>query len=785
MVYPREVTNGLMSRSRPHSDAPGSLSGWVRQPWRPTVDWSIRIVTTALVRPELWYAWKGLSLLIVNTRGACGHDQPLSGYYYREARFVQTFRLEINGQEPWLCEAASLEPDTLSFTFIYPELTTFGGGGTGQSGDDESTGPQGVPHRALVIQATYVVGLRGLDVSLTLTNHARRLVTCTLGWIVDTDFADIQEAQAGKRQQDGEIVRQRDDTGLTFTYLHPQLPYRTRITATGPGEWNRDASNIITRAQLHAQQSADFVIRIEPGDAASPPLQDEDVERRERHSRAWRAGLTRVTIPANLVAEQLVAKNVRDLCSFPLLDGEPDEWLTLQAGMPLYPALFGRDTLTAGWQAAYLDRATSLDASLTCLGRMQSDRVYAWRDEEPGRIPYQVRRGPLARLNLNPYSAYYADYASPFMFVISLAHLYAWTGERAALQRHWDVARRILDWARRDGDKDGDGYLEYHTQSSHGTKNQGWKDSGDAIVYDDGTPVPAPIATCEVQGYWFAAQQLMAVMSWALGAHDDARAHWRSAMDLKARFNRDWWMEDDASIALALDPDKRTVRAVTSNIGHCVACGIIDDDHLPPAVGRLFAPDMFSGWGIRTLSSSHASYDPLSYHRGTVWAVEQATIAFGLRRFGFDARALELARALFDLAQLYPEYRIPECVGGFSRGERGTPGAYPRANTPQLWNASAFPLLIHTIAGLQPVAPLELLVIAPALPAWLPEIVLHDLRLGGATATLRFWREADGTSHGEILRKRGTLRLVKQPPPESLTAGVGDRLSALFDSLIH
>jgi glycogen debranching enzyme len=286
-------------------------------------------------------------------------------------------------------------------------------------------------------------------------------------------------------------------------------------------------------------------------------------------------------------------------------------------------------------------------------------------------------------------------------------------------------------------------------------------------------------------GIWFAAQQLMSVMSWALGAREDAKAHWRSAMDLKARFNRDWWMQDEGSIALALDPDKRPVRAVTSNAGHCVACGIVDDDHLPPAVGRLFAPDMFSGWGIRTLSSAHAAYDPLSYHRGTVWAVEQATIAFGLRRFGFDARALELARALFDLAQLYPEYRVPECVGGFSRGERGTPGAYPRANTPQLWNASSFPLLIHTLAGLQPVAPLELLVIAPALPAWLPEIVLHDLRLAGATATLRFWREPDGTSHGEIVRKRGTLRLVEQPPPESLTAGVGDRLSALFDSLIH
>ena len=160
-----------------------------------------------------------------------------------------------------------------------------------------------------------------------------------------------------------------------------------------------------------------------------------------------------------------------------------DEWLALQAGMPLYPALFGRDTLTAGWQAAWVDRGASLDASLTKLSRMQSARSNQWRDEEPGRIPYQVRQGPLALLNINPYSAYYADYASPLMFVIALGHLYSWTGDADVIRRHWDAAQRILEWARTYGDKDGDGYLEYETRSQKGTKNQGWKDSGDAIVY--------------------------------------------------------------------------------------------------------------------------------------------------------------------------------------------------------------------------------------------------------------------------------------------------------------
>jgi glycogen debranching enzyme len=453
--------------------------------------------------------------------------------------------------------------------------------------------------------------------------------------------------------------------------------------------------------------------------------------------------------------------------------------------MPLYPAFFGRDAVTAGWQAGFVDCGEALAAALTKLARMQSDRFYDWRDEQPGRIPYQVRTGPLAILNLNPYSAYYADYASPLMFVISLANLWAWTGERRYVEQHWDTSRRILDWARDYGDMDRDGYLEYQTRSSKGTKNQGWKDSGDAIVYDDGTPVPPPIATCEVQGYWYVAQELMALLSWVMGAGSDAKAFRESAAALKQRFNRDWWVESEQFIALALDPDKRQVPAVTSNVGHCIASGIIDRDRLSAVVGRMFAPDLFSGWGIRTLSADHAYYNPLSYHRGTVWAVEQATTVFGLRRFGFDARALDLTRAMVDLASLYAEYRIPECVGGFARGESPVPGAYPRANTPQLWNATAFPLIVQSLLGLVPIAATHTLVLDPILPEWLPELVIRDLRVGHAKVSLRFWRDARGVCQWEVLHRQGSLHILRQPPLESLSATSIDRAADLIESVFR
>jgi glycogen debranching enzyme len=570
-------------------------------------------VPLALIRPGQIYAWKGPSLLLVNTRGECGDDDQLSGYYFREARFLRTLRLEINGRPPWSCEATLLEPDALAFTYIYPELAEFGGGGSGQSGDELSTDADGIPHRALSLRLVHTIGVNGLTVRLTINNHATRSVETDVAWHLDADFADIQEAHEGRRQQQGDVHRQTTNGRLHVAYQHPQLQYRTVVTPSGSSPWTVNESTIKTRLRLAPQEVVVLGVQAEPSDTnGETPFTD--AESRELHLRVWRDGLTRVTVPPNRHAERILSANVRDFASFPLAEGQHDEWLTLQVGMPLYPALFGRDTLTAGWQAAYLDRGESLDASLTRLGRMQSDRVYDWRDEEPGRIPYQVRRGPLALLDLNPYSAYYADFASPLMFVISLAHLYSWTGNKSSIQRH---------------------------------------------------------------------------------------------------------------------------------------------------------------------------YNPLSYHLGTVWAVEQATIAFGLRRFGFDTRALEIAHALFDLAEQYPEYRIPECIGGYPRGETGGPGAYPRANTPQLWNASAFPLLIHSILGFQPVALLDTLFVDPVLPTWLPELIMHDLRLSGATVTLRFWRDRAGSSHGEVLHKSGTFHLVTQPPLESLTAGVVDRLTALLDSVRH
>ncbi|HEX3130396.1 MAG TPA: glycogen debranching N-terminal domain-containing protein [Thermoanaerobaculia bacterium] len=724
-------------------------------------------------------AWLGPSLLITNELGECGPAQPLTGFYVRETRHLAVLRLEIDGKPPWCCERSRPDASQLAFVFAHPELTEFGGGGSGVSGDEVECDEHGIPYRALDLRLVYRLEPYRLRITLRVHNRSRVPVAPEVAFVVGADYADLLEASEDRRQQEAPVTASADGEVIRLGYGHPKLPFSTTIQGQGGGRIRVEPHRWASRVELGPRTGMAFELQV---DAFDPdrPMDEPARAARVHHHRRWREGLTRVAVPGNPLAERIFCRACEDLASFPALEGEPDEWLALQAGIPLYPAFFGRDALVAGWQGALLDRGAMLDAALTRLGRLQSDRDFAWRDEEPGRIPYQVRSGPLARLGVNPFSAYYADFASPLMYVISLANLYAWTGERELVERHWETACRILEWARTHGDRDGDGYLEYLTRSPAGAKNQGWKDSGDAILYEDGRPVPAPIATCELQGYWYAAQQLMGLLSWIRGERREARRLWRAARTLKKRFNHDFWDPEERFYGLALDPEKRLVRSATSNVGHCLASGIVARDRLRDVADRLLAPDLFSGWGIRTLTTRHPAYNPLGYHLGSVWPVENATICFGLRRMGFDAEALRVGEAIFRLAELYAGDRIPECVGGYSPDEHPTPGAYPRANSPQMWNASALPLVLQTLLGLVPYGARHILLIDPLLPDWLPEVELRGLRVGGTTASLRFRRDRHGHARVRVLEKDGPLHVIRQPPPEAIGVGLGRRLRAFL-----
>ena len=372
----------------------------------------------ATVRANERCAWRGQALLITDLRGECGDALPLSGFYFRETRFIRSLRLRINGREPWLCEDAIVSPNELAFAYAYPEIVAYGGGGTGQSQDETPVDDDGVPQRAIDLRLRYHVGIAGLGVDATIANRsATKSVLLELSWQLDADFADIQEALAGRREQQAPVRLATAEDALTFEYEHETLRYRTtvHIDEIDGADWRADDSGFSTTVRLAPVESLHIGLRITPQDYVEP-YSERDIAERCLAWSAWRDALVRVDIPGNRGVEEAIAANIGDIASFPLLQGQRDEWLAPQAGVPLYPALFGRDAFTCGWQVAMLDRGELTFAALARLGRLQSDRVNDWDDEEPGRIPYQVRQGPLARLGLNPYAAYYADYASPMMF---------------------------------------------------------------------------------------------------------------------------------------------------------------------------------------------------------------------------------------------------------------------------------------------------------------------------------------------------------------------------------
>jgi glycogen debranching enzyme len=302
-----------------------------------------------------------------------------------------------------------------------------------------------------------------------------------------------------------------------------------------------------------------------------------------------------------------------------------------------------------------------------------------------------------------------------------------------------------LEWIDRYGDLDGDGFQEYQTRSTNGIENQGWKDSGDAIVYADGSQVKAPKALCELQGYVFDAWMRMAEIFEALGESDRVTELQKKAKKLQANFEESFWCEDIGFYAFALDPEKNRVQTIASNVGHCLWSGIVSPERAASVVKKLFQPDMFSGWGIRTLSAKNPAYNPFSYHLGSIWPHDNGIIALGLKRYGFTDEAARLARSIFGAASYFSGYRIPEVYSGIENKLGAFPVPYIEANVPQAWAAGSVFHLLQAILGVSADATNKRLYVNPSLPHWLPEITLRRLEIGNSRVDLRFWREGECT----------------------------------------
>jgi glycogen debranching enzyme len=475
----------------------------------------------------------------------------------------------------------------------------------------------------------------------------------------------------------------------------------------------------------------------------------------------WRREVTQLT-SSNEDVYRCYRQSVEDIGALRLSDHELPRGVWLPAaGVPWFVSIFGRDSTVVSLQNMLVNPALAL-GTLAKLASLQATERDDWRDAEPGKMPHELRSGELAHFRKIPHIPYYGTADATILYLIALHETWKWLGESSLLKQYRDVAVKCLDWIDQYGDLDGDGFQEYQTRSALGYENVGWKDAGDAIVYPDGSQVRQPKAIIELQGYVFDAKMRMAEVFAALGDGNRAERLRSEALALQQRFEDAYWSEEVGCYVLALDPAKQQVRSVASNAGHCLWSGIARPDRAERLVKRFLEEDMWSGWGIRTMSALNPAYNPFSYQLGSVWPHDNGIIALGFKRYGFWAEANRVARDIFEAASCHESYRLPELYAGLPRRASSFPVQYPGANSPQAWAAGSVFQLLQATLGIRADAPAGKLYVHPTLPRWLSDITLSNLRVGNSRFTIRFWREAD-VNHWEIEDRTGSIQVVEEP----------------------
>jgi glycogen debranching enzyme len=482
-----------------------------------------------------------------------------------------------------------------------------------------------------------------------------------------------------------------------------------------------------------------------------------DVAQAEAMHRAWRQSSAAIRTP-HLLADRALARAMSDLRL--LLNTGPDEGERYPAaGVPWFACLFGRDALITSMQLLAV-RPQLAQQTLEVLARRQATEVDDWRDAQPGKILHELRTGEMARSGEIPHSPYYGTVDATPLWLMLLDEYHRWTADDELVERLWPNALACLRWIDEFGDADGDGFVEYQRHSRRGLQNQGWKDSSDSIRHQDGRLSTSSTALVEVQAYVYAARVGVARLARRRGELPLAEREEQRAEQLRSRFEEAFWLEDAGTYALALDGDKRPVDGIASNAGHALWCGIASPARAASVARVLTGPGMWSGWGIRTLSSTAVGFNPIGYHLGTVWPHDNGICAAGFARYGLHEEAQKVAGAMLEVTAHFRDARLPELFCGFDRAASPMPVPYPVACSPQAWAAGSLFHLVTTALGMRPeAAEHRLELVSPSLPAWLAELHIDNLRVGDAIADLSFTSD-DGSVPVRVRRRTGDLDVV-------------------------
>ena len=706
--------------------------------------------------------------LLTDQRGDIRIDGRGLGLYDLDTRILCTSILRLNGSPLTLLRGPHQSDGADIIQLTNPELR--------RNPEDKRAVEPSLARRDLSLtRARHIDG--GLSELVTVVNYSATVEHLELELGFGVDMADIFEVRGYPRAARGTlqpIVLEGDRA--TFAYDGVDgLRRTTTVDASGAtlepvddaDTWPAATVLATWRMSLEpgARQTIGWRIAASFADDGSPAVAGRAARvplatTRLRASEA--AGERPFDAPRIQSDHELLDRTlVRSLADLATLrnDGPGDGESYLAAGIPWFATLFGRDSLIASLETVAFMPSLAV-ATLQVLAPLQATRNDPWHDAEPGKILHEMRTGEMARAGETPHDAYYGSIDSTPLWLILLAETHAWTGDDALLDRLWPNALAALGWIEQSGDLDGDGFVEYQRRSKLGLLNQGWKDSGDSVRHLDGHPAVGPIALAEVQGYVFAAYRSMARLARHRGDLALAERLDVAATTLQTRFDAAFWLPDAGFYAMALDGDKRQVASITSNPGQALWTGIIPAERAPIVAERLLAPDMFSGWGIRTFAAGQAGYNPVGYHTGSIWPHDNALRAAGLQPNRAADGANLLAARRIEAAQMSADLRLPELFCGFAREDVGAPVAYPVACSPQAWSAAAPFYLLHTMLGLRAnAAARRLELLRPTLPEWLGKLTITGLPVGDDSVDLLVhrWR---GRTSAELLGRRGSIEVI-------------------------
>jgi glycogen debranching enzyme len=714
---------------------------------------------------------------IGNIAGYCADDRNASmGLFCNDTRFLSRLELQIEGRSPVLLSSTAEKGFVLSVLCANPRIE--------ERIQAETIGI----NREIVLSG-------GLFEELEISNYSTNNVSFELSLSFDADFLDLFEIRGFNREKRGQILRivpstqqsvrlsptkiidekegslqdkqqvnfelEQQTENLTMAYQGLDgslMESRIEFIHRQPDEFK--GYTAIWRLEMDSHTTTKLGYRLQmvtnnrPTSRANAPstlVQAKAAELLEEQK--WRQQVTKIRSDKNIF-NQVIERAEQDIY---LLRQNFGNGKALSAGVPWFSTLFGRDSIIAASQTLILDPAIARE-TLNILAHYQGKADDEWRDEQPGKILHEIRNGEMARCREVPHTPYYGTVDATPLWLMLYAEYYAWTADLETLEHLWPHALAAMDWIDRNCKETG--YLAYACKSSRGLVNQGWKDSGDCIVNRKGQLASGSIALCEVQAYVYSAKIRLSEIARIKKRLDLADRWQEEARELKIRFNQDFWMHDQDFCALALDGDGKQVDSISSNPGQCLYLGILEPEKAYSVAERLLAPDMFNGWGIRTLSSLSPAYNPMGYHVGSIWPHDNALMAMGLRSLGLIDQAFEVAQGLIEMTQHQPYQRPPELFCGYERNGDSDPVAYPVACSPQAWATGSIFQLLQMMINLVPDAPGNYLrIIDPALPESINRLSLHNLRVGSTVLDLEFERSGKTTAC-RVAKKRGNLRVM-------------------------